>query len=124
MTLDPTTKTSLPEHLVTGQAAEALAAAYLQSQKMKLVAKNFRCEYGEIDLIMQDGNSLVFIEVRLRSNASFGGAAMSVTRSKQEKIKRTAQRYMQLHGESACRFDVFLMHAIDINAVEWLKNAF
>ena len=124
MTFGLTTKTSLPEHLVTGQAAEALAAAYLQSQKLKLVAKNFRYEYGEIDLIMQDGNSLVFIEVRLRSNASFGGAAMSVTRSKQEKIKRTAQRYMQLHGESACRFDVVLMHAIDINAVEWLKNAF
>ena len=124
MTFGLTTKTSLPEHLVTGQAAEALAAAYLQSQKLKLVAKNFRYEYGEIDLIMQDGNSLVFIEVRLRSNASFGGAAMSVTRSKQEKIKRTAQRYMQLHGESACRFDVILMHAIDINAVEWLKNAF
>ncbi|MEK9825031.1 MAG: YraN family protein [Methylotenera sp.] len=124
MTFGQTAKTSLPEHLVTGKAAEALAAAYLQSQKLKLLEKNFRCEYGEIDLVMQDGETLVFIEVRMRSNTNFGGAAMSVTHAKQQKLRRSAQRYMQLHGESACRFDVVLMHAIDINAVEWLKNAF
>jgi len=124
MTFGQTAKTSLPEHLVTGQAAEALAAAYLQSQKLKLLEKNFRCEYGEIDLVMQDGETLVFIEVRMRSNANFGGAAMSVTHTKQQKIKRSAQRYMQLHGETACRFDVVLMRAIDINTLEWLKDAF
>jgi putative endonuclease len=112
------------KHLITGNAAEMLAASYLQSQQLKLLEKNFRCPYGEIDLIMHDGHTLVFVEVRMRSNASFGGAAMSVTPAKQEKLKRTAQRYMQLHGEQACRFDVVLMHAVDVNAVEWLKNAF
>lgn len=117
-------KNSLPLHLSNGNAAEALAATYLQSFKLKLLDKNFRCPYGEIDLIMQDGNTLVFVEVRMRSSAIFGGALMSITPDKQEKLKRTAQRYMQLHGEQACRFDVVLMHAVDVNAVEWLKNAF
>lgn len=117
-------KIDLPEHLISGKAAEALAAKYLQAQRLKLLEQNFRCPYGEIDLIMQDGSTLVFIEVRMRSNDDFGGAAMSITPAKQEKLKRSAQRYMQLHGESACRFDVILMHKIHINAVEWLKNAF
>lgn len=120
----PSEKSSLPQHLSAGNAAEALAAAYLQSNKLKLLARNFRCAYGEIDLIMQDGSTLVFVEVRMRSSGNFGGAAMSITPEKQEKLRRTAQRYMQLHGEQACRFDVVLMHAVDINAVEWLKNAF
>lgn len=115
---------TLAKHLIAGNAAETLAERYLQARQLKLVEKNFRCPYGEIDLIMQDGKTLVFVEVRMRSSASFGGAAMSVTPAKQEKLKRSAQRYMQLHGEQACRFDVVLMHAIDVNAVEWLKNAF
>jgi putative endonuclease len=117
-------KVSLPAHLSNGNAAEALAATYLQSFNLKLLERNFHCRYGEIDLIMQEGNTLIFVEVRMRSNANFGGAMMSITPNKQEKLKRSAQRYMQLHGEQACRFDVVLMHAVDINAVEWLKNAF
>lgn len=116
--------TSTAKHLISGSAAEALAAHYLQQQHLKLLEKNFRCPYGEIDLIMQDGKTLVFVEVRMRSSASFGGAAMSVTPSKQEKLRRSAQRYLQIHGEQACRFDVVLMQAIDVNTVEWLKNAF
>lgn len=116
--------TSTAKHLINGSAAEVLAAHYLQQQHLKLLEKNFRCPYGEIDLIMQDGKTLVFVEVRMRSSASFGGAAMSVTPSKQEKLRRSAQRYLQIHGEQACRFDVVLMQTIDVNAVEWLKNAF
>ncbi len=119
-----TEKTSLPEHLIIGNAAENLAATYLQAQKLKLLERNFRCPYGEIDLIMQDNKVLVFVEVRMRRSSQFGGAAMSITPEKQEKLKRTAQRYMQLHGDQSCRFDVVLMHAVDVNAVEWLKNAF
>lgn len=115
---------SMAKHLISGICAEALALVYLQNQHLKLLEKNFRCPYGEIDLIMQDGKTLVFVEVRMRSSASFGGAAMSVTPSKQEKLKRSAQRYLQIHGEQACRFDVVLMQAINVNAVEWLKNAF
>lgn len=113
-----------PEHLRNGSAAETIAAKYLASKNLRLLERNFRCPYGEIDLIMQDAGSLVFVEVRMRSSGNFGGAAMSITPSKQEKLKRTAQHYMQLHGEQRCRFDVVLMHAVDPNAIEWLKDAF
>lgn len=116
--------TPTAKHLISGNSAEALAADYLQNQHLKLLEKNFRCPYGEIDLIMQDGKTLVFVEVRMRSSASFGGAALSVTPAKQDKLRRSAQRYLQIHGEQACRFDVVLMQAIDVSTVEWLKNAF
>jgi putative endonuclease len=115
---------STAKHLVAGSSAEALALVYLQNQHLQLLEKNFRCPYGEIDLIMQDGQMLVFVEVRMRSSVNFGGAAMSVTPSKQEKLRRSAQRYLQIHGEQPCRFDVILMQAINVNAVEWLKNVF
>ena len=112
------------KHLIAGSSAEELAAAYLQLQHLKLLEKNFRCPYGEIDLIMQDGKTLVFIEVRLRSSADFGGAAMSINQPKQQKLKRTAALYLQTHGDSACRFDAILMSKVDINALEWIQDAF
>lgn len=113
-----------PEHLIQGNAAEQIAATFLQQKGLILVEKNFRCQYGEIDLIMRDAKTLVFVEVRLRSNANFGGAAMSINQSKQQKLSRTAERYLQMHGNSACRFDAILMHTADINTVEWIQNAF
>jgi len=113
-----------PEHLQQGLAAEKVAATFLQQQGLTLVAKNFSCKYGEIDLIMRDANSLVFVEVRLRRNADFGGAAMSINPSKQGKLARSAEYYLQLHGDCACRFDVILMRSADINTVEWIQNAF
>ena len=113
-----------PEHLQQGLAAEQVAATFLQQQGMTLIEKNFGCKYGEIDLIMRDANSLVFVEVRLRRNADFGGAAMSINPSKQGKLARTAEYYLQLHGNCACRFDVILMRSADINTVEWIQNAF
>jgi putative endonuclease len=66
-----------------GVQAEILAAQYLQQRGLKLVTQNYRGRFGEIDLIMQDGASLVFIEVRLRRNANFGGAAASIDPPKQ-----------------------------------------
>ncbi len=113
-----------PRHLTEGNAAEELAAAFLQKKGLKLIERNFRCAYGEIDLIMQDGKTLVFIEVRLRSNAGFGGAAMSINQSKQQKLRRTAELYLQTYGDSACRFDALLMSKIDSSAVEWIQDAF
>lgn len=107
-----------------GGQAEELAAAYLNGQGLKLVASNYQCRFGEIDLIMRDGKTIVFVEVRLRSNASFGGAAMSITPPKQQRLARTAEHYLQQHGESACRFDAILMSAMDIQNIEWIKNAF
>jgi putative endonuclease len=112
------------KHLKDGNAAEDIACIFLQKKGLKLVERNFRCAYGEIDLIMQDGKALVFIEVRLRSNTNFGGAAMSINQSKQQKLRRSATLYLQTHGDSACRFDAILMSKVDINALEWIQDAF
>jgi len=112
------------KHLVEGNAAEQLAALFLQKRGLKLVERNFRCSYGEIDLIMRDGNTLIFIEVRLRSSDNFGGAAMSINQTKQQKLRRSAALYLQTRGDSACRFDAILMSKLDINAVEWIQDAF
>lgn len=118
------TNSSQAKHLIAGQAAEQLAATFLQKQGLTLLEKNFRTTYGEIDLIMREEKILVFVEVRLRSNAKFGGAGMSINQSKQTKLSKTAEHYLQIHGNMACRFDVILMHALDVSTVEWIKNAF
>jgi putative endonuclease len=107
-----------------GLDAEKLAATFLTSQGLKLIVQNYHCRFGEIDLIMRDASSLVFIEVRLRSNKSFGSAAASITPQKQQKLMLTAQYYLQQNPEkNACRFDVILMEKLEIGAITWLKNA-
>ena len=106
----------------TGAQAEQRAAQYLLQQGLKQVAQNYRSRFGEIDLIMRDGAALVFIEVRLRRNANFGGAAASIDTRKQRRIVRTAQQYLAgLAHVPPCRFDAVLM---DDNGVQWLRNAF
>lgn len=108
----------------SGARAEQLAAAFLQQQGLRLLEKNYRCRFGEIDLILQDGQTLVFVEVRLRSNPAFGGAAASITPSKQAKLLRTARHYLSGKPLPSCRFDVILLAGLDGQQVEWLKNAF
>jgi putative endonuclease len=106
-----------------GSAAEQLASEYLQRNGLRLIESNFRCRFGEIDLIMHDGATLVFVEVRLRSSQNFGGAAASVTSAKQGRITRAAQIYLQQQSrEMACRFDVVLLDGE--RNIEWIKNAF
>lgn len=107
-----------------GQAAENFAAEYLKAKGLKLISANYRSRFGEIDLIMQDGQSLVFIEVRLRKSKFFGGTEASITTSKQHKIITTAAYYLQQHGDQACRFDVILMDKVDARHIDWIKNAF
>jgi putative endonuclease len=111
-----------------GVEAETVAANYLQHQGLSLVATNYSCRYGEIDLIMRDGKTLVFVEVRMRSNSSFGGAGTSITASKQLKLSRTAEYYLQQHGDisnsAACRFDAILMQKPTMQDIEWVRNAF
>jgi putative endonuclease len=105
-----------------GARAERQAAQYLRQQGMEPVAQNYRGRFGEIDLIMRDGATLVFVEVRQRRNANFGGAAASIDTRKQQRIVRTAQQYLAgLAHIPPCRFDAVLM---DGGSVEWLKNAF
>lgn len=107
-----------------GSEAENIAAIYLQQQGLIMLERNYQSRYGEIDLIMRDGRTLVFIEVRLRSSAGFGGAVMSITPSKQQKIIKTAEHYLQMHGNTNCRFDVILMNKASNDGVEWIPNAF
>ncbi len=109
-----------------GQSAESRAEAFLKTHGLKLVTRNWRSRFGEIDLIMQDDSTLVFIEVRLRTRSDFGGAAAaaaSVTPAKQKKLLATARQYLAaLKTLPPCRFDVI---ALSGNAApEWIRNAF
>lgn len=113
-----------PAHLRIGAAAEELAARHLLAQGLKILARNFRVRGGEIDIIAQDGKELVFVEVRLRGNARFGGAAASITPAKQQRVMLAAQHYLQQHGERPCRFDCVLLNALEADSIEWLKGAF
>ncbi|RQO37409.1 YraN family protein [Herminiimonas sp. KBW02] len=104
-----------------GQAGEDQALVYLQQQGLQLLERNFRCKGGEIDLIMQDGKVLVFVEVRMRSDQKFGGAAASIGSAKQKRLIMAAQIYLQRYGiPPPCRFDVI---ALDDKQMTWLKNA-
>ena len=108
-----------------GTQAEKLAADFLQRNGLRLIASNYRCRMGEIDLILKDGATLVFAEVRLRSGSGFGGAAASITAAKQAKITRAAQIYLQQNRiDAPCRFDAVLLDSLDAGRIEWIKNAF
>lgn len=111
-----------------GQTAEQAACNFLAAQGLQVLERNFLCKLGEIDLICQDQNSLVFVEVRFRKNARFGGAAASVTPAKQRKLQRAAQVYLQrLRQEPPCRFDIVAMtlnQQAELICENWIKNAF
>ncbi len=105
-----------------GAAAEARAEDWLRQRGFVPVGRNFRCRGGEIDLVMQDGETLVFVEVRQRKDARFGGAAASVTSRKQLRIMCAAQYYLQRYRfPPPCRFDVV---AFEGERIEWLRDAF
>ena len=109
--------------LARGHRAEDQAFKFLRKQGLKAVTKNYRSRYGEIDLIMQHGATLVFVEVRYRASENYGGAAASVDIRKQQKLIRTAAAYLQSHDANAlCRFDVV---AIDGSSqTTWIQSAF
>ncbi len=109
-----------------GKDAEAQAERFLQNKGLTPISRNFRCRCGEIDLIMRDGNELVFIEVRKRQWQQFGGAAESVDFRKQRKLIRTAQYYLQqLPREPFCRFDVIAFEGkAAADEPLWYKDAF
>jgi putative endonuclease len=107
-----------------GIAAEAAAAGFLTRQGLVLLQQNYSCRFGEIDLIMRDGQSLVFVEVRLRSNLKFTSAADSIHPHKQQKLIRAAQHYLQnLSASSPCRFDVVLFDNDSYESPNWIRNA-
>lgn len=107
-----------------GEAAEQLAANFLTRQGLKVLERNYRCKGGEVDLICRDGRALVFVEVRLRSNANFGGAAGSITPTKRRRVILAAQHYLLDKPLPQCRFDCVLLDALDAASIEWLRDAF
>jgi putative endonuclease len=107
-----------------GEAAETLAAQHLEAHGLRILARNFRCRAGEIDIIAVDGDTLVFVEVRYRASHRFGGAAASIDGLKQAKIVRAAQFYLAGRPERPCRFDAVLLDRLDPRAVEWVRDAF
>jgi putative endonuclease len=105
-----------------GERGEEAAARYLEEHGLRIVARNFRTRMGEIDLVAQDGDVLVFVEVRLREDARFGGAAASVGPAKQRRLAAAARLYLaRLGREPRCRFDVV---AVERGEPQWLRGAF
>ncbi|MGH8162098.1 MAG: YraN family protein [Gammaproteobacteria bacterium] len=106
-----------------GREAETLAADWLGARGFKLLARNVRYRFGEIDLIMDDGGALVFVEVRYRSRNDYGGAAASVTATKRARMERAIRAWVAEHPRAArrnLRADVIAVSAGD--RIEWIKN--
>lgn len=115
----------------SGLKAEQIACNYLQQHRLVLLEQNYQCRRGEIDLIMRDGETLVFVEVRARRSDRFGSALESITADKQSRIIATAQHYLQQNRlQQNCRFDVVTLrisptadsqqHQIS----DWIRDAF
>jgi len=108
-----------------GQQAEALACHHLEQHGLVLVCRNYRCPFGEIDLIMRDQAYLVFVEVRVRRHQDYGSGVDSISRQKCRHIIRSASHYLQQHDlydRVDCRFDI-----VDFGSEEnlqWIQNAF
>jgi putative endonuclease len=104
-----------------GLRYESLALTYLEQQGLKLIAKNYSCSLGELDLILEDQDCLVFVEVRYRK-IGWTQSLETITHSKQQRLINTAMHYLQQHRltEMDCRFDVI---GFDGDHLEWLQNA-
>jgi putative endonuclease len=117
-----------PARQNTGMMAEQLAGTYLSRAGLKIVARNVRSRWGEIDLIGTDGETLVFVEVRLRTDPRFGGAAESISPAKRRRLVRTANHFLAHGGRlwqgRPCRFDVVLLDRLHLAHIEWIRNAF
>jgi len=106
-----------------GRLAEDRAAEYLRQHGLTILARNWRCRFGEIDLIARDGTTLVFVEVRARSSRSHGGAAESISAAKRRKLTATAHQYLARVGlDTPARFDALLIEAE--GHIDWIRNAF
>lgn len=108
-----------------GAAAEQRAQKWLQKRGLKLLARNWRCRGGELDLVMTDGDELVFIEVRARSRSDYGGALASVDARKQAHLVHAARHFLAAHpehAESIARFDVLAFESSDDPL--WIQSAF
>ncbi len=107
-----------------GEEAEEQAARFLAARGLRVVARNYRTRQGEVDLVAQDGATLVFVEVRARRDARFGGAAASVDGRKQRRIVAAARHFLaRLGAEPPCRFDVLAIEGSP-GEPSWIRGAF
>jgi len=104
-----------------GKSGEKKAASFLKKKGFKILEMNYRCRFGEIDIVAKDGDTVVFVEVKTRSTAQFGMGYESVNSRKQEKLTASAQHYIAEKGESPARFDVV---SIDGQELTHIINAF
>lgn len=111
-----------------GARIEALARDFLQRQGLTPIAANANYRGGELDLVMRDRDTLVFVEVRYRKSTAFGGAAASVDAGKRRKLVLAAELFLASHREFArlsCRFDVVAAHGdVEAPTFDWLRDAF
>ncbi len=125
-TAAPRTGSAAPR--ARGQVVEAASECYLQQQGLQPIERNFNRRGGEIDLVMREGETLVFVEVRFRKSDRFGTPAESITASKQRKLLQTAQLYVLAYPvwrNKPCRFDVIAARPGESGLqFEWIKNAF
>lgn len=106
-----------------GTDAESAALAHLEAAGLSLIERNYRCPMGEIDLVMKEGEAIVFVEVRQRSGTRFGGAPASITTGKKKRILSAAKHYMiKLGSWPECRFDAVLLDAE--GRITWIRDAF
>lgn len=110
-----------------GSYSESKACDFLISKGLKLMTRNYNCKHGEIDLIMQDKDFIVFVEVRYRNNDDYGGSLASIRPSKISKLKRAATHYLlseNKYDKVSCRFDVVALSSNQQNPhIEWIQNA-
>jgi len=111
-----------------GARAEELCADLLRRAGLRVLARNWRCRRGEIDLVAEEGATLVFAEVRYRRDQRFGGADESVTAAKQARLVAAARLYLMRRAdpgaEPACRFDVLLLDSLEPGRIRWIRDAF
>ncbi|MEW6448418.1 MAG: YraN family protein [Bacillota bacterium] len=113
-----------------GETAEAFAVNFLKRKGYRILAQNYRCRYGEIDIVALDNRVLVFIEVRAKGSAAFGLPQESVGRRKQKKLREVARHYLATEREkgTVCRFDVVaVQYDVEnqkVKTIEHIENAF
>jgi putative endonuclease len=108
----------------SGSRAEELCAELLRRAGLRIVARNWRCRFGEIDLIAEERGALVFAEVRLRRDVRFGGASESITAAKRARLLAAARVFLANRPAVPCRFDVLLLDRLDGARIEWIRDAF
>lgn len=107
-----------------GKEQENIACAFLEKQGLTLLKRNFRCALGEIDLIMEDHQDLVFVEVRYRKSAAYGHPLDTIDQRKQNRLKRTAEVFLQSHrSDQDCRFDIIAISSSGKDGIDWIQDA-